>query len=416
MSVGRGGKIEHEAHIHTPSSSTPTFPDSARSLWQWTPPQCASVSVKPPYSQPAPAPLPGKVEMGRAPSAVLTRPGAQSPQVGLPSLCWDRADDSGIGLDSADGSGPPTPRTPSCTLPQLLVTGVASLQGQKQALPDCPNQDSHLIVNLSRGKTLAAVFDGHGRNGHHVSRRVRDIFEQHAWSLGAASLQDNVSAVQSVFASVFAKAHDALVRDGLARLAGTTATVAIVDALSGRMVVAHVGDSTLVAANGRNIDFKSQDHKIKKADISRIHSLGGEVRSMVYGGVTARRVFVRGEGFPGLAMARALGDMEANAVGVLSEPEVQQVRLRPGCTVVLASDGVWDQMPSTEVVDRLAASFARRGPPTPELTTQLAEEVVSEARRRWLGAGFVGAQPDVDDITAVVLQAIPDFKAVAGGA
>jgi len=186
--------------------------------------------------------------------------------------------------------------------------------------------------------------------------------------------------------------------------------------LSGRMVVAHVGDSTLVAANGRNIDFKSQDHKIKKADISRIHSLGGEVRSMVYGGVTARRVFVRGEGFPGLAMARALGDMEANAVGVLSEPEVQQVRLRPGCTVVLASDGVWDQMPSTEVVDRLAASFARRGPPTPELTTQLAEEVVSEARRRWLGAGFVGAQPDVDDITAVVLQAIPDFKAVAGGA
>lgn len=205
-------------------------------------------------------------------------------------------------------------------------------------------------------------------------------------------------------------------RDGLARLAGTTATVAIIDSLSGRMVVAHVGDSTLVAANGRDIEYKSQDHKISEADISRIHNLGGEVRSMVYGGVTARRVFVRGEGFPGLAMARALGDAEANAVGVLAEPEVQQVQLRPGSTVVLASDGVWDQMPSTEVAERLAASFARRGPPTPELTKQLAEEVANEARRRWLGAGCAGAQSDVDDITAVILHAMPDFKACAGGA
>merc|ERR1719272_861591 len=113
-------------------------------------------------------------------------------------------------------------------------------------------------------------------------------------------------------------------------------------------------------------------------------------------------------------MARVLGDAEANAVGVLAAPEVQPVQLRPGCTVILASDGVWDQMPSTEVAERLAASFARRGPPTPELTKQLAEEVVNEAQRRWLGAGGAGAQPDVDDITAVVLHSIPDFKACAG--
>lgn len=229
-------------------------------------------------------------------------------------------------------------------------------------------------------------------------------------------MQDDAAAVQSAFACVFAKAHEALVRDGLARLAGTTATVAIIDALSGRMTVAHVGDSTLVAASGRDIDYKSKDHKIEEADVLRIHSMGGEVRSMVYGGVTAHRVFVRGEGFPGLAMARALGDAEAASVGVLSEPEVQQVQLRPGCTVVLASDGVWDQMPAGEVAERLAAASMRRGPPTAELTKQLAEDVVSEARRRWLGVGGAGSLPDVDDITAVIVQAIPDFKACAGGA
>lgn len=282
-----------------------------------------------------------------------------------------------------------------------LLSGAATRQGHKAALPGCQNQDVHLVVPLGRpGLLLAAVFDGHGRTGHLASRRVREIFQQRAPALAAAAAA-STSTLPRAFADLFASAHAALLREGLASMAGTTATAALVNLQSRRLTVAHVGDSTAVlAARGGKVAFASVDHKVDDAAARRAARMGGEVRELGHGGVCARRIFAKGSMQPGIAMARALGDEEAQALGLRSDPEVCEVPLPPGFTLVIASDGVWEKMSPEVVVQHLEART--RAPVTSDRLQLLATSVVSEARLRWPATP---AEGDIDDITAVVITA-----------
>ena len=57
------------------------------------------------------------------------------------------------------------------------------------------------------------------------------------------------------------------------------------------------------------------------------------------------RVWLPNDDAPGLAMSRSLGDFCAHNVGVISSPEIIQFELNTKDKfIVLASDGVWDQL------------------------------------------------------------------------
>lgn len=289
---------------------------------------------------------------------------------------------------------PPTPNPSVGTVggfqasgsrPQRLVACSATLKGYKQRSPECPNQDSKLVMDLGSGRLLAAIFDGHGQNGHVVSNRGREVFEQHAQRLAAASPQD----MGRVLAAGFADAQQVVMRENLAMLSGSTATVALIDIVAKRATVASVGDSKLVVATAEGVAFETSDHRIDDTSAATIAKHGGEVR-VVDG---AKRIFLRGEDFPGLAMSRSLGDAEAASVGLSSVPDVQEVPLAPGWVVVLASDGVWDMLSAKAVA---AGLFSPSKPPNEELAGAL----VGEARRRW---DVHPTATHVDDITAVVV-------------
>lgn len=53
---------------------------------------------------------------------------------------------------------------------------------------------------------------------------------------------------------------------------------------------------------------------------------------------------------PGLLLSRAVGDEVASTVGCIACPEVVHRRLRPNCDafLVLASDGVWDVLTTSQ--------------------------------------------------------------------
>merc|ERR1711862_1068236 len=92
---------------------------------------------------------------------------------------------------------------------------------------------------------------------------------------------------------------------------------------------------------------------------------GGEVRSKTYpDGWVNHRIFVKGQSFPGLCMARTFGDMSVKAHGVIATPEVGQVTVpmdkRP--FILLASDGVWEFMDSNFVVKAMARKITTEGP------------------------------------------------------
>jgi integrin-linked kinase-associated serine/threonine phosphatase 2C len=60
-------------------------------------------------------------------------------------------------------------------------------------------------------------------------------------------------------------------------------------------------------------------------EMSRILLNGGEVRQIkneIGEGVGPYRVWKRGEGYPGLAMSRSIGDLNGKKIGVIPNPGI----------------------------------------------------------------------------------------------
>merc|ERR1712211_3633 len=92
---------------------------------------------------------------------------------------------------------------------------------------------------------------------------------------------------------------------------------------------------------------------------------------------------------PGLAVGRALGDLEASKLGLLSKPAVSpSFHFGPGSSLVVASDGVWDMITREEAAVLLLEA---------ESPQSAAYDLVADARKNWLVHG------DIDDITALVV-------------
>lgn len=260
--------------------------------------------------------------------------------------------------------------------------GAHTLAGTKIHCKDWINQDAYVVVPLGPDRLFAAVFDGHGVNGQHSAYLARSMFAEQAAALASAG-----PGMESMFRKLFHNVQAALETQGLARMAGTTATAAIVDLSAGTFSAAYVGDSRLLASLGPRVYFETKDHQFDADAERRCLESGGEVREQTVAGVCARRVFKRGEAGPGLTMSRSLGDTECHELGVIAEPTVHcSAPYWPGCTLVLASDGIWEKLSSEQAATVVA-----------ELEPQAAAEaLVKKAHAEWHG--------DVDDITVIVVR------------
>lgn len=64
------------------------------------------------------------------------------------------------------------------------------------------------------------------------------------------------------------------------------------------------------------------------------------------------RLWVRDGMYPGTAFTRSVGDLTAEGIGVVADPEVRAVRISPShLFFVLASDGVFEFLSSQAVID-----------------------------------------------------------------
>jgi serine/threonine protein phosphatase PrpC len=281
-----------------------------------------------------------------------------------------------------------------------LRVGKYTTAGEKLNWPtQWVNQDSYLVVPLPPNQLLVAVCDGHGEHGHHVAKQVKQIFEQQA-----IHISQDIAGPIAAFRRTFALCQASLSQqEELCHLSGTTATVALIDMGRQHVTVAHVGDSTLVIVRDGKPVFTTKDHKVDFEAEQRIRACGGVVQAppVCPGGPDgARRVFMKDKRYPGLAMSRALGDLVANKLGVLAEPEViTGLTFAPQDSVLLATDGLWDVLPKERVVTDI------RSPGVPD-TNAAARSLVLQARERW-PAGM-----DIDDITAVLVQAVPVSETV----
>eukprot|EP00442_Polarella_glacialis_P050535 CAMPEP_0115113676 /NCGR_PEP_ID=MMETSP0227-20121206/41539_1 /TAXON_ID=89957 /ORGANISM="Polarella glacialis, Strain CCMP 1383" /LENGTH=152 /DNA_ID=CAMNT_0002513803 /DNA_START=11 /DNA_END=469 /DNA_ORIENTATION=- len=124
---------------------------------------------------------------------------------------------------------------------------------------------------------------------------------------------------------------------------------------------------------------------------------------MTVSGIDAQRVFFAGFDAPGLSMSRALGDLQAASIGVLSEPTINTcVELQTGSAVIVASDGVWEKVTPEEAAAITSAALALEQGSENSGPSLAAHALAAEARSRWVQDGG-----DIDDITVVVVHMAP---------
>eukprot|EP00826_Nyctotherus_ovalis_P008086 TRINITY_DN12088_c0_g6_i2.p2 TRINITY_DN12088_c0_g6~~TRINITY_DN12088_c0_g6_i2.p2 ORF type:complete len:247 (-),score=67.89 TRINITY_DN12088_c0_g6_i2:1067-1807(-) len=180
---------------------------------------------------------------------------------------------------------------------------------------------------------------------------------------------------------------------------GTTFVMVLV--VGRQFICANVGDSRAIVGSYER-DWRaraiSRDHKPDAdGECERIVMANGVVKEWQdFTGKPhgPKRVWKRGEDYPGLAMSRSFGDKEAEVVGVVWTPDIVQEALgKDDKVVVLASDGVWDQMSNEEVI-RTVGKYWWEGE-----AALAADELVREARSRW----ETEDEDVADDTTAIVI-------------
>ncbi|CAI9755700.1 unnamed protein product [Fraxinus pennsylvanica] len=244
------------------------------------------------------------------------------------------------------------------------------------------NQDSAILFQgygIEDG-AFCGVFDGHGKNGHIVSKLVRNrlpsllLNQRNAIAkISTSSPKKSVRVNGELLPSKnFMKWKEAglsafKVMDKELKLldkfdfscSGTTAVVVVKQ--GGDLVIANLGDSRAVLGtkteNGIKAVQLTTDFKPEvPEEAERIRKCNGRVLALKEE-PHIQRVWLPQEDSPGLAMSRAFGDFLLKYHGIISIPDISYHHISPNDQfLVLATDGVWDVLNNDQVISIVASA------------------------------------------------------------
>ena len=269
------------------------------------------------------------------------------------------------------------------------------------------NQDSFLVLqneyNL-KDFNVFCVMDGHGVNGHLVSRFVTKYFT--TFFKKNKKMNSSNSSEDQIFYRLKKNDFDILKRayrhaerdieknsDIDANFSGTTCVM--VFQVGNRLLCGNVGDSRAILVKGDKVIPLSIDQKPDDPEESkRIKENGGEISQYEEDGEKSGpfRVWQKGEVYPGIAMSRSIGDFIATKLGVIPEPKFIEEKIDKDCKfIVVASDGVWEFL-DNETVKNMVMPFYEKNDPA-----GACKELIKKSTEFWNQEDIV-----VDDITVVI--------------
>ena len=270
------------------------------------------------------------------------------------------------------------------------------------------NQDSFLVLqneyNL-KDFNIFAVMDGHGINGHLVSRFVTKYFT--SFFQKNKKMNSSNSNEDQIFYRLKKNDHEVLKRafrhaerdieknsDIDANFSGTTCVM--VFQVGNRILCGNVGDSRAIMVKGEkaiplSIDQKPDDPEESK----RIKENGGEISQYEEDGEKSGpfRVWQKGEVYPGIAMSRSIGDFVASKLGVIPEPKFIDEKIDKDTKfIIVASDGIWEFLDNDTVKNMVKPFYEKNDP------NGACKELIKKATEFWNQEDVV-----VDDITVIVV-------------
>ena len=269
------------------------------------------------------------------------------------------------------------------------------------------NQDSFLVLQNEYGLkdfNIFSVMDGHGVNGHLVSRFVTKYFTSFFKNNKKMNSNNSEDAVcyrlkkndYDILKKAFRHAERDIGKnsDIDANFSGTTCVM--VFQVGEKIICANVGDSRAIIVKGNKVTPLSIDQKPDDPEESkRIIQNGGEISQFEEDGEKSGpfRVWKKGEVYPGIAMSRSIGDFIASTLGVVPEPKfIEDTIDKDTKFIVAASDGVWEFLDNETVRDIVMPYYEKNDP------NGACKELIKKSTEWWNKEDIV-----VDDITAVVV-------------
>ena len=270
------------------------------------------------------------------------------------------------------------------------------------------NQDSFLVLqneyNL-KDFNIFSVMDGHGVNGHLVSRFTTkyftSFFKKNKKMNNSCANEEQIyyrlkKNDYEILKRVYRHAERDLEKTGDidANFSGTTCVM--VFQIGEKIICANVGDSRAIMVKGDkaiplSIDQKPDDPEESK----RIKENGGEISQYEEDGEKSGpfRVWQKGEVYPGIAMSRSIGDFIASKLGVIPEPKFLEEKIDKDTKfIVVASDGIWEFL-DNDTVRKMVMPFYEKNDPN-----GACKELIKKSTEFWNQEDIV-----VDDITVVVV-------------
>ncbi|KAI3452664.1 hypothetical protein Pfo_009328 [Paulownia fortunei] len=208
--------------------------------------------------------------------------------------------------------------------------GVFSLKGKKKFM-----EDAHKILTSSNdNKGFFGVYDGHG--GSKAAEFVAENLHLKIYEM-LESTSEHKAKEEAVKAG-YLKTDEEFLKQGLG--SGACCVTALIEGRE--MVVSNLGDCRAVLCRGGMAEALTTDHRPTQEDERRrIEDKGGYVE--IHRGTWR----VHGT----LAVSRSIGDAHLKD-WVMAEPDTKVIYLTPDMQyLVLASDGLWDEVSNQEAVD-----------------------------------------------------------------
>ena len=281
------------------------------------------------------------------------------------------------------------------------------------------NQDTpvtYIKLNSIEGFNIFGVLDGHGVNGHHVSKFLGEHLVKQITSNQYINKEKELDKIYKaikksnyeILMNIFLDSDKKLGKQKFdVNFSGTTCVLVI--QIGTKLICANVGDSRAILVYDKSKDTKNGN--LKNSDIfelshdfkpdlpdekKRILMMGGTVDQMLdFNGQRGgpQRVWAKNKNYPGLAMSRSLGDFKGKQCGIIPIPEIIEYDLNEKSKyMVICSDGVWEFLSNQKVMEIGNEYYVKND------IIGFTNKLIDVAEDWWERKDVV-----VDDITAVIV-------------
>ena len=259
------------------------------------------------------------------------------------------------------------------------------------------NQDNFIIKpNLLgiKGQYFFAVCDGHGEDGHFVSALIKSKLTSIIEKELSLKKNNNEETYNEVLITAIEQINEYVTLSEIkSDFSGSTLICTLI--IGNIICCANIGDSRAVLGrkekSWKAVNLSTDQKPSRSDEAQRIIETGGRVVSFEEG--SPLRVWFKYDNSPGLAMTRSIGDKASKKIGVICTPEIMNLKIKNSDKfIILASDGLWDQISSDKAVEIVSKAWGKGKPEA------CCEKLIKKSVRKWQKTS-----DSIDDITIIVI-------------